>query len=170
MNNYIKHITLFVGLVLLQFIFLNNFILFDYAFCFIYIAVILLLPYETPTFLLIAIAFALGITIDIFSDSLGMNAAASVLIAFLRPFILKLITPKGGYDLNFTFSIYKTGFGWFFIYASILIFVHHFFLFLLDASDASLFFNVLSRTLASTLLTLTVLIIGQYLFLSSKKK
>jgi len=170
MNNYVKYIILFVFVLVLQYIFLNSFIIYNYAFCLIYIAFILLIPYEIPSIILLLLGFLVGISVDIMSDMIGLNTAASVLTAFLRPFLLKRITPKGGYDLNFNFSIRKTGISWFLIYSTSLIFIHIFVLFLLDASDFSLILNVLLRTIFSTILTVFVLTIGVFLFQSSKTK
>lgn len=170
MNNYFKYIPLFFFLLLVQFVLMNNFIVFNYGFCFIYIAFILLLPVEMPAILLILVSFLMGITVDIYSNTLGMNAAASVFTAFIRPYILKLVTPKGGYDMNFRFSIYKLGVVWFLTYSFPLIFIHLFLLFALDASDLSMIFTVLARALVSTLITGLVLIIGAYLIQSSKGK
>ena len=43
-------------------------------------------------------AFFFGLTIDVFSDTPGMNAAATVLLAFLRPSLLRLFTPRDNQD------------------------------------------------------------------------
>ena len=170
MISYLKYIFLFISVLILQFLFLNNLILFDTAFCFIYIAFILLLPIETSPLLLLFLGFIIGFSVDIFSDTLGMNAAASVLIAFLRPYILKLLTPRSGYELNFQFTIYKTGVVWYASYAATLIFIHLLFLFILDGSDTALLPSAFLKAILSTIFTVIVFIIGSYLFQSSKSK
>ena len=84
--------------VLFQVLLLKNFILFDTAFCFLYVAFILLLPLEIGPLTLMTLAFVVGFIIDLFYDSIGINAAACVFIAFLRPYWMKIITPRGGYE------------------------------------------------------------------------
>ncbi len=170
MNQYIRHIISGIALLVLQFMFQNNFILYDTAFCFVYVAIILFLPFETPRMLLIVSAFVLGICVDMFNDTLGINAASCVLIAFLRPTILGLMTPKSGYDQNFQFSIRDTGLVWIATYCASLIFIHHLVLFSLDASSFSLIWSVLLKTFFSTLLTLFVVLFGQLIFSRSTAK
>ena len=74
--------------LLLQIFFMRNMVLFNYAFCFVYIAGILILPAEISRMYLLFIGFAVGFTVDIFSNTFGMHAAATVLIAYLRPFLI----------------------------------------------------------------------------------
>jgi hypothetical protein len=80
-----------------------------------------------------AIAFLLGFSVDIFYDSIGINAAASVLIGFLRPYWLKIVTPRGGYEEVVIPNLKTLDFGWFFTYSLPLIFIHHFALFFIES-------------------------------------
>src|ERR1700690_3499397 len=84
--------------LLVQVMLLKNFVFFNSAFCFLYVAFILLLPVETNTLALMVLGFLLGFLIDIFYDSLGIHASTLVLIGFLRNYYLNAITPQGGYD------------------------------------------------------------------------
>lgn len=163
-RNYISAGISFFLYVLFQVLLLKNFILFDAAFCFLYVAFILMLPVEIGSLLLMLIAFAVGFTVDIFYDSLGVNAAASVFIAFFRPYWLKIITPRGGYEEVEIPSLKTMDFGWFFIYSFPLIFIHHFILFFLEAGGFMLFFFTLSKVFFSTLLTFFVMVLTQHLF------
>ena len=53
---------------------------------------ILFFPVKNNTcYLFIGISFLLGLTIDIFSDSGGIHAAASVFIAYIRPSVFKIL-------------------------------------------------------------------------------
>lgn len=163
-RTYISVIISFFAYVLLQGLLLKNFILFDTAFCFLYVAFILLLPLELGPLGLMLIAFVTGFSIDLFYDSLGVNAAASVFISFIRPYWLSLITPRGGYEEIEIPNLKTMDFGWFFTYALPLIFIHHFVLFFLEAGGFALFFFTLSKVFFSTLLTFFVIILTQYLF------
>ena len=150
--------------VLFQVLLLKNFILFDTAFCFIYVAFIFMLPLEMGPLSIMIIAFLTGFTIDIFYDSIGINAAASTFIAFLRPYWLNIITPRGDYDEIDIPNLKTMDFGWFFIYSLPLIFIHHFVLFYLEAGGFDLFFQSLSKVFFSTILTFFVIVLTQYLF------
>ncbi len=140
------------------------------AFCFVYVALILVLPYEMPPITVLLIGFGIGIIIDIFGDTLGMHAASTVFMAFLRPTILKQLTPRNGYGQNFSFSIHETGLLWFLAYAGLLIFSHHLVLFLIDAAHYKLFGQALLKTFTSSALTLLMVVIGMYLFSGGEKR
>ena len=87
---YIHRIGWFIGLVLLQVLILNNVHIAGYATPFLYIYFILKFASGTSRNELMLWAFFFGLTIDIFADTPGMNAAATVLLAFLRPSLLRL--------------------------------------------------------------------------------
>ena len=163
-RTYISVILSFFLHVLFQVLILKNLILFDMAFCFVYVAFILLLPLEIGPLALMLIAFTMGFTVDVFYDSLGINAAASVFIAFLRPYWLNIVTPRGGYEEIVIPNLKTMDFGWFFTYSLPLIFIHHILLFYIEAGGFDLFLFTLSKVLFSTILTFFVIILSQYLF------
>ena len=163
-NRNIKLAMLFIGLVFVQFLFLNDLVLLKYGFCFIYFVFIILLPVETSPMLTIVMAFAIGLIVDLFANTLGVNAGASVFVAFLRPFILKLITPRGGYDSNFEINMIHAGWRWFVFYSFVMIFIHNLTLFSLEAFSFEFIWSILLRTFFSSILTLMILILGQLIF------
>jgi hypothetical protein len=154
--------------ITLQILLVRNFVLFDVAFCFVYIAFILLLPFEIDAVLLLLFGFGTGLMIDVFYDTLGIHAAACVLTAFVRPWILRFITPRGGYEVGMQLSIRSMGLDWFAPYAFILILIHHLTLFFIEASDISLFFTALLKAFCSAILTWALILITQYLFSSRR--
>ena len=95
---YIHRIGWFIGLVLLQVLILNNVHIAGYATPFLYIYFILKFDSGTSRNELMLWAFFFGLTIDVFADTPGMNAAATVLLAFLRPSLLRLFTPRDNLD------------------------------------------------------------------------
>lgn len=163
-RNYISVGLSFFLYVLFQVLLLKNFVLFDTAFCFLYVAFILMLPVEMGTLLLMLVAFVVGFSVDIFYDSLGINAAASVFIAFLRPYWLKIITPRGGYEDIVIPNLKTMDFGWFFTYSLPLIFIHHLILFFLEAGGFNLFFFTFSKVILSSVFTFFVIVLTQHLF------
>ncbi len=163
-RNYISVGISFLLYVLFQVLLLKNFVLFDTAFCFVYVAFIFLLPLETGPLLLIFLSFLMGLTIDIFYDKLGINAAVSVLIGFIRPYWLRLITPRGGYENVEIPTLRSFGFAWFARFVFPLIFVHHFILFFLEAGGFDLFWFTFWKVLLSSVYTFIFVVLTQYLF------
>lgn len=163
------HIVSFFIYLLVQVLFFKNLVLFDKGFCFIYIAFLLLLPVETNTVWLMILGFITGFFVDIFYDSLGIHASASVFIMFVRNYWLNLLTPQGGYDTGSVPTIRLNGWQWFSFYTLPLIFAHHAVLFFIESADFGLFGFTLSKIFFSTLFTFLVIIITQYLFYNKRK-
>jgi hypothetical protein len=161
-RSIVSQVLIFVFYLLLQIFFVRQLVLFDYAFCFVYVASIILLPFEINKTTLILLGFVAGITVDIFYNTVGANAAAMTLIAFLRPNVIDILTPQRGYDERQTLSLNSMGLSWFITYAAFLIFIHHFVLFLLEASDWGLFLPVMAKVICSTIFTTTIVVIIQF--------
>jgi len=85
---------------------------------------VLLLPLRTSREALMLYGFLLGISVDIFNDTPGLHASSTVLIAFLRPYLLKRLTPKGGYILNQGLTANRLGYNWFLRYAGGMLLLH----------------------------------------------
>ena len=93
-----KEILLFVILVLLQVLLLNRIAVFGLAVPILYIYFLIKLPYGRNRFYVIVSGFLLGIVIDIFLNTPGMNAAATTITATLRSMVLNLFYPKNEYE------------------------------------------------------------------------
>ena len=93
-----KEILLFAILVLLQVLLLNRIAVFGLAVPIPYIYFLIKLPYGRNRFYVIVSGFLLGIVIDIFLNTPGMNAAATTLVATLRNPVLNLFYPKNEYE------------------------------------------------------------------------
>ena len=158
MNKPIQHIVRFFILVALQVFFLNNIQVSGYVNPYVYLLFILLLPPKLPKILVLFLGFLMGLTIDMFADSYGIHSAATVLIAYIRPSILSLVSIKGGEDLE-EISIKQLKFGRFFTYSSILCLIHHFTLFYLEAFRLNEFVDTFGRAFFSTLISLSLLLL-----------
>jgi hypothetical protein len=171
MNNNlgIRHIVQLVLFVALQILLMDNLVLFSTGFCFIYIAFLLFLPIHINRVLLLFLGFAAGFAVDIFYDTMGIHAAASVLLAYLRPFILNLLTPHDGYDTNDSVNIHVMGWSWFLTYSLTLILVHHAAVFMLEIFSLEGLLPTLPKILLSVLFTGVVMVILQLLFFSLKR-
>lgn len=153
---------LFLLYLVLQILLVRNLVLFDYAFCFIYIACILLLPNELGLTWLLLIAFVTGIIVDTFYNTLGMHAAASVLMAYCRPLIVRSQIDVPGLETRIEFSLRELGVGAFFRYVLILALIHHTALFFIEASSLTLLIPTLIRVAASTLFTTISIVLIQF--------
>lgn len=162
-SNLIQIISVFIYLFF-QILILKNAVLFQTAFCFIYVAYLLLLPVETNPLWLMLIGFLMGFFIDMFYDSLGLHALSCVLIMYLRNFWLARLTPQGGYDNGSIPGIPMAGLQWFLVYAVPLIFIHHAVLFFTEVGGFQYFGFTIIKVLCSTVYTTIVILIAQYLF------
>jgi rod shape-determining protein MreD len=167
-NNIVINIFRFVLLVLFQSVILNNIQLGGFINPYLYVLFILLLPFETPKALLLPMAFLLGLSVDMFSNTMGIHASASVFMAFCRPYILKLVAPRDGYEAETHPTIKSLGLRWFVVYTTFLVFLHHLFLFYMEVFRFSEFFMTLWRVILSAILTIFLVLLSQYLFYKSK--
>ena len=151
MIHYIHRMGWFVGLVLLQVLILNNVHIAGYATPFLYVYFILKFASGTSRNELMLWAFFLGLAIDIFSNTPGMNAAATV---FVRPTFLRLFTPRDTLD-SIIPSIRTMGVASFLKFTVTSVFVHHLILLTIEFFSFSSIPLLLLRVVACTLLTVT---------------
>ncbi|WP_291529081.1 rod shape-determining protein MreD [Bacteroides sp. UBA939] len=151
--NYLHKIGWFIGLVLLQVLILNNVHIAEYATPFLYIYLILKFESDTPRNTLMLWAFFLGMAVDIFSDTLGMNAAATVLLAFLRPTFLRLFVPRDTLE-NIVPGVKTLGATSFLKYLVVSVFVHHAMLLSIEFFSFAHIRTLLFGTIASASLTI----------------
>lgn len=147
-----------------QVLILKNIVLFNSAFCFLYIGYLLLLPVESNPLILMLIGFILGFSVDVFYDSLGLHALSCVFVMYIRNYWLSTITPQGGYDSNSIPSMNMSGTQWFVVYATPLVFIHHTILFFTEAGGFGLFWFTLLKIGTSTIFTMLAILIAQFLF------
>ena len=148
--NYLHKIGWFIGLVLLQVLILNNVHIAGYATPFLYIYLILKFESDTPRNALMLWAFFLGLAVDVFSDTPGMNAAATVLLAFLRPTFLRLFVPRDTLD-TLVPAIRTMGILPFLKYLVVSVLIHHGLLLTLEFFSFAHIGTLLLRIAASTL-------------------
>jgi len=166
---FLKNIGRFVFLILFQVLILNNIQFGGYINPYFYIYFILLLPFETPRWLLLLSAFLLGISLDAFTNTFGWNASACVLMAFVRPFVISAISTGTEFMVGHSPSLKNQGLKWFAYYSIILVLVHHFALFYLEIFRFTEFFQTLFRVLLSSVFTLLIVFIAEYLSYPTEK-
>lgn len=163
MNNAAFNMALrFLALLLVQVLVLNNINFMGYINPYLYILFILIYPVKNNRILFIFLSFLLGLCVDIFSDSGGVHAAASVFIAYVRPPILKF--SFGMIYEHQTIKFSQTEAGNRLIYFSILTVIHHLILFSLEVFSASEIVLILEKTLFSSIFTILLCLLTTILF------
>ncbi len=165
LNSLIKNTGLFVLFLVIQLFLMNNIQFSGYVNPYIYILFIILLPFDIPTWLLLILAFISGLIVDLFSGTPGLHTSASVMAAFMRPYVLSLVAPRDGYELGGSPGIKVYGFRWFLLYVSIIVLIHHFTLFYIEVFSFSYFFRTLARVIVSSLFSIVFIMIIQALLI-----
>lgn len=158
----------FIVLVLLQVFLLKNIGYYNLATPFLYILFILLLPFGIPNGLLFLLAFLTGLTVDIFYDTLGLNAAACTVLAYVRVIFISVTVQRDGFDNEPEPSLGIMGFRWFFFYAIILTFFHHLVLFTFETFRFSEYSYTLIRIILSSLFTVILILVAEFIFFRKK--
>lgn len=116
------------------------------------------------------LAFALGFALDCFTHTYGLHSAPCVLIAYIRPFLINLLISQEGAESNYNEpSIQSMGFTPYLTYVTILTFIHHTFLFFLQALQTGGYFYFLLKTLISTAISLVLIFLIELLFVRKQK-
>ncbi|NQU32054.1 MAG: rod shape-determining protein MreD [Bacteroidetes bacterium] len=171
MNNVLfKNIIRFIILMLIQVLVLNNMNLSGYLNPYIYILFILLLPANINRSFLLILAFGTGLTVDYFGNTLGLHAAACVVIAFMRPGTINLFFRNYEFNGNEEPGPSSIGYRGFLKYAISLMFIHQLILFYFEVFSFSNFFFTLSKVLLSTVLSIILIMIAVLLTGKRKKK
>jgi len=134
----------------------------------LYIFAILMLPIETPRILTLVISLIIGIFADMFTGTPGMHASACLALGFVQPHYQQLIAPREGYEFGQQPTVQSLGLRWYLSYAVLLVLIHHFVLFYLEIFRFADFFTTLFRVILSSIGTVLLLVIGQYLIFSQK--
>ncbi|MEW5845236.1 MAG: rod shape-determining protein MreD [Bacteroidota bacterium] len=149
-SDILKYLGLTVILLLVQFLVLNNINFMGYINPYIYLLIILLIPYRVSRWMLLLIGFALGFAVDYFSNTLGLHTTASLVLAYFRPFILNQWRFKSVQDIRGVPDVSNTSLEWFVVYTLIAVWVHHFTLFILEVFTFKHFWLTLIRIILST--------------------
>ena len=167
MNTNLKIAIQFILLVLAQVLLFDKIKLFGYLNPIVYILFVFTYPLQKEKGTFLFLSFLLGLSVDFFTNSGGSNAAATLLIAFLRLPILKII--EGNNEIDFLlFTIKKLNFLQSLTYIFALTAIHHLFLFFLEYYKTKNFLSILTTSLQTTIFS--VILIGFILQLTVKDK
>jgi rod shape-determining protein MreD len=149
--NTLKSFFLFVFLVLLQVWILSHVHIGGIAIPLAYIYFILKLSSANGRSWVTFWAFILGLTIDIFNNTPGLNALAATFAGFFRYYILNLFSSKE--EKNFVPSTGTMGMRAFLHYVSVIILLHHTALFCIEAFSFYTPLLLLLKIICSSALT-----------------
>lgn len=160
----------FLLLMAMQVFLFKNLGYYNVATAFPYILFLLLLPLNTPNWLLFVLAFATGITIDTFYDTLGVHAAACCALAFVRIIVMKVTVDYESHENLATPGIGEMNFRWFFIYSFTVTFFHHLTLFLVEAFTFSNLHYTLMSAFLSCIFTEMVILLFSLIFYRKSRR
>lgn len=169
MNQFLIQLFRFIVFVLVQSLIFNQLELGWGIHPMIYPLFLLFLPFEINIFVLLLIAFAMGLSIDSISNTYGLHTSALVLTAYLRPYVYKLFAPREGYDQLKEGTIIEMGQRWFFYVFGILLFLHHLWFFTLEMFNITETLFVLKKTILSVPASFLLCILLQILFVSKAR-
>ena len=161
-GEFIINIIRFVVLVFLQLFVLNNIQFSGFVNPYFYVLFVLLLPFEISGWLMLVLAFILGMMIDVASATIGYHTIATVFMAYCRFHLLRFIAPRDGYEPGMSPTLQSLGFSWFFKYASILTLTHHLVLFWIESFRFGDLLPATLRALASSIFTILLIFIYQF--------
>lgn len=154
----LKFALLFIVLVLCQVIVFNHLCLFNVAIPLVFIYFIIKLPVTIGRNWAMTFSFLLGLTIDIFSNTQGMNALACTVLCVCRLPVLHLYFPREEDLTNPSPSIRTLGPAVYMKYILTMAFLYCTLFFVIEAFAFFDFFRMLLRIVASTALTFFVLL------------
>ncbi len=170
MRSFLKHIFRFALFLVIQVLVLNQVELGAGTLIIIYPLFIFLLPVEINIFLLLFLAFALGISIDALSNTYGLHASSMLIFAYFRPIILKVFAPRDGYEPDVELNFYSMGYRWFFQTFGVLLLIHHFWFFLIELFRFDEAFYVFKLTVLSVPMSFALCILLQFLLIRKPSK
>jgi len=148
---------LFIQVYIVSEVFISSFIN-----PFLYLIILIIMPFKIPKWYLLTYAFIFGLLIDLFSGNLGMHSTACIMMAVIKSSISKITIPHNIIEENDELIIQKIGWKSFVLFSSILIFVHHTALFFLEHTTFD--FYIFLKILFSTIVTTIIISVTQLFF------
>ena len=133
MHRTLQYAILFIVMVILQIFLFSRIGISVYVHPLVCIAFIVLLPMEIAPLLLLTLGLLMGVTMDVFMGTAGINTIATLLIAFLRPTLAGMICGRDNVREGGIPSSARLGERKFITYLVALTLVHHAVFFSLEA-------------------------------------
>lgn len=166
MSDLVKNILRLIVFLMVQVFVLNKIpFLHQFVVPYLYFLFILWLPFSITRIGLLVIGFFTGLLLDYFTMQPGMHAAACLLVAYARPFIINLLIPKDTDEFNYREPSPKA-LGWapYTVYVVVLTLFHHIYLTLLQWLQFGTFLQFLIKVAATTAISMLLIITTELLF------
>lgn len=132
---------------------------------YLYYLFILWLPFSISRFGLMFIGFITGLILDYFMTTPGLHAAACVLIAYIRPFVINILIPKDTSEFNYKEpSAQAMGWAPFAVYVFFLSLLHNGYMIFLEWLDFGNVFDFIIRAIATTGISMLLIFTVELLF------
>jgi hypothetical protein len=165
-SDLVRNIIRFALFIIVQVYLLNKIPhLHQFIIPYIYYLFILWLPFSVSRVGLIFVGFMTGLILDFFTMTPGLHASACVLIAYLRPFIIGVLTPKDISGFNYR-EPSPRAMGWtpYLVYVLVLTLAHHGLLTFLEWLSFGSFLRFLIKITSTTAISMLLIIIVELLF------
>ncbi len=165
MSPLVKNIIRFVLFIVIQVFILNEIPpLHRFIVPYIYFLYIVWLPFKMTRIGLMVLAFFFGLFYDLFIGTTGLHAAACVLLAYSRPYVLAILIPHESTEQSYIEpSITSMGWAPYAVYVSILTFIHHFYLVLLEWLQFGSFGYFLGKVISTTGISILLIFVAEML-------
>lgn len=166
MSDLLRNIIRFILFIGLQVYVLDNIPpLHQFIVPVIYFLFLLWLPFSVSRFWLLIIGFLTGISLDYFSSTPGLHAAACVLIAYIRPFLVNLLMPKDTSEFNYREpSARAMGWAPYSVYVLVLTLLHHGYLVFLEWLQVGSFLDFIIKIISTTAISMLMILTAEVLF------
>ena len=166
MSEFLRNILRFAVFILIQ-VFLLNKIPHLHRFItpYIYFLFLLWLPFSVSRQWLLIIGFLTGLTLDYFTMTPGLHTAACLLIAYVRPFLISVLTPKDSSEFNYREPSPKAML-WtpYLVYVFVLTLLHHGYMVFLEWLSFGSFLDFIIKVIATTAISMLLIITVELLF------
>lgn len=166
MSDFLRNIIRFAVFILVQVYILNRIPhLHRFISPYIYFLFILWLPFSVSRQWLLVIGFFTGLTLDYFTVTPGLHAAACLLIAYVRPIMIALLTPKDSSEFNYREPSPKS-MQWtpYIVYVVVLTLLHHTYMVFLEWLSTGNFLDFIIKVIATTGISLLLILTVELLF------
>lgn len=154
---WMRGILQYVLIVALQVLLFDHMHLAIWGFPMVYVLFLLNLSPRLPRWAELLVGAGVGLTMDIWYSSMGVHMAACVAVAFVRPILLSnIVQDIERITENVTGK--AIGIAEYVKAAVILVIMHHFIVFTLEAWDLSQWWVILLQTIISSVMTLMIII------------
>lgn len=158
MRDVMGHIFRFISVLLIQVLLIDQMPLSAYIRPAFYIYFLLCLPVSFPRWIELLVGFVVGITMDCFSNTLGLHAFCCVLTTYLRPLLIQLFVSEEDRKAGLTSSLSLFGWNTYLKLSSILVVIHHCVLFSMESFSLTGWWQTIIRIVVSSIICLLLIL------------